>query len=67
MIVKAIIGSNGEIIEGLEDRIQGRFVAEDVKDKEGNLIVAQNCFVDDAIAKKIIAAGIADIFIFFYI
>ena len=37
MVVRAIIGPNGEVIEGLEDRIQGRFVAEDVKDKNGNV------------------------------
>ncbi|MGN1061122.1 MAG: DNA-directed RNA polymerase subunit beta', partial [Candidatus Coproplasma sp.] len=37
MVVKAIIGPNGEVIEGLEDRIQGRFVSEDVVDKDGNL------------------------------
>ncbi|MCM1546534.1 MAG: DNA-directed RNA polymerase subunit beta' [Clostridiales bacterium] len=58
MVVKAIIGPNGEVIEGLEDRIQGRFVSEDVVDKDGNVIVAQNEFVTDELAKKIIAAGI---------
>ena len=58
MVVRAIIGPNGEIIEGLEDRIQGRFVSEDVVDKDGNVIVAQNQFVTDDLAKKIIAAGI---------
>ena len=45
MVVRAIIGPNGEVIEGLEDRIQGRFVSEDVKDKNGNVIVPQNGFV----------------------
>ncbi|MDE7163577.1 MAG: DNA-directed RNA polymerase subunit beta' [Clostridia bacterium] len=58
MVVKAIIGPNGEVIEGLEDRIQGRYVSEDVVDKNGNVIVAQNQFVTDELAKKIIAAGI---------
>ncbi len=58
MVVRAIIGPNGEVIEGLEDRIQGRFVSEDVVDKNGNVIVAQNQFVTDDLAKKIIAAGI---------
>ncbi len=58
MVVRAIIGPNGEVIEGLEDRIQGRFVSEDVVDKNGNVIVAQNQFVTDEIAKEIIAAGI---------
>ncbi|MDE6557747.1 MAG: DNA-directed RNA polymerase subunit beta' [Clostridia bacterium] len=58
MVVRAIIGPNGEVIEGLEDRIQGRFVSEDVVDKDGNVLIAQNQFVTDEIAKKIIAAGI---------
>ena len=61
MIVKAIIGPNGEVIEGLEDRIQGRFVAEDVKDKDGNVIIGQNGFVTDEIAKKIVNAGIEQV------
>ncbi|MCD8306643.1 MAG: DNA-directed RNA polymerase subunit beta', partial [Clostridia bacterium] len=61
MIVKAIIGPNGETIEGLEDRVQGRFVAEDVRDKQGNLIVAMNEFVTDDLAKKIVDAGIEQV------
>ena len=58
MVVKAIVGSNGEVIEGLEDRIQGRFVAEDVKDGEGNVIIPVNGYVTDAVAKRIASAGI---------
>ena len=61
MVVKAIVGPNGEIIEGLEDRIQGRFVAEDVKDKNGNVIVPQNGFVTDALAKEVVNAGIEQV------
>ena len=61
VVVKAIIGPNGEIIEGLEDRIQGRFVAEDVKDKDGNVIVPVNGFVTDSLAKDIINAGIEQV------
>ena len=61
MVVKAIIGPNGEVIEGLEDRIQGRFVAEDVKDRNGNVLVAQNGFVTDALAKQIVAEGIEQV------
>ncbi|MGN0806367.1 MAG: DNA-directed RNA polymerase subunit beta' [Candidatus Coproplasma sp.] len=61
MVVKAIIGPNGEVIEGLEDRIQGRFVSEDVVDKNGNLIIAQNEFVTDEIAQKIVEAGIEQV------
>ena len=61
MVVKAIVGPNGEIIEGLEDRIQGRFVAEDVKDKNGNILVPVNGYVTDALAKEIVNAGIEQV------
>ena len=61
MVVKAIIGPNGEIIEGLGDRIQGRFVSEDVVDKNGNVIIEQNQFVTDEFAKKIVDAGIEQV------
>ncbi len=61
MVVRAIVGPNGEIIEGLEDRIQGRFVAEDVKDKDGNILVPVNGYITDTLAKKIISAGIEQV------
>lgn len=61
MIVKAIIGPQGEVIEGLEDRIQGRFVSEDVKDSAGNVIVPQNGYVTESLAKDIIKAGIEQV------
>ncbi len=61
MVVKAIIGPNGEVIEGLEDRIQGRFVAEEVKDREGNVLVEQNGYITDSIAKKIVGAGVEQV------
>ena len=62
MIVKAIMGPNGEVIEGLEDRIQGRFVAEAVADPAtGEIIVDQNGFVTDALAKRIVGAGIEQV------
>ena len=61
MVVKAIVGPNCEVIEGLEDRIQGRFVAEDIKDRNGRVIVPVNGFVTDALAKEIIAAGIEQV------
>ena len=61
MVVRSIIGPNGEVIEGLEDRIQGRFVAEDVKDKSGNVLVPMNGFVSDVLAKEIVAAGIEEV------
>ena len=42
MYVEAIMDGK-ETIESLEDRISGRYAAEDYKDKEGNLIVEANC------------------------
>ena len=42
-----------ETIEGLKDRITGRFTCEDIEDKDGNIIVKRNhmitpkpCFQD---------------------
>ncbi len=61
MVVKTIVGPNGEVIESLEDRVQGRFVAEDVKDKSGKIIVRVNEFVTDELAKKIVDAGIEEV------
>ncbi len=61
MIVKDIIGPNGEIIEGLEDRIQGRFIAEAVKSPDGELLADVNVFVTDALAKKIVNAGVKEV------
>ncbi len=61
MVVRAIIGPNGEVIEGLEDRIQGRFVAEPVKDAKGNVLVEQNGFITDELAKEIVSAGIEQV------
>ncbi len=61
MMVKAIIGPNGEVIENLFDRIQGRFAAEDVKDKDGNVLVGMNEFITDEMAEKIVGAGIEQV------
>ncbi len=61
MKVRAIKSYNGDLIEGLEDRIQGRFVAENVVGKDGRIIIEQNGFVTDAIAKEIVAEGIEEV------
>ncbi len=52
----AIYGPNGELIESLEDRLTGRFAAEDILDEEGNVLVACNEMISEVNAKKI--AGI---------
>jgi DNA-directed RNA polymerase subunit beta' len=61
MIVKAIIGPNGEVVEGLYDRVQGRFAAEDVYDKQGKLIVGMNEFITDELADEIVKAGVEQV------
>ena len=56
MYVEAIMDGK-EKIESLEDRISGRYAAEDYKDKEGNLIVEANCMITPKRAKAIVNAG----------
>ncbi len=55
--VEPIIES-GEIIEPLRDRIVGRVSLEDIRDYEGNLIVAVNQEIDEELAGAIQRAGI---------
>ena len=52
-LVKAITNADGDIIESLEDRLTGRFAAEDIKDDDGNVIVPCNEMIGEAEAKKI--------------
>ena len=56
MYVEAIMDGK-ETIETLEDRISGRYAAEDYKDKEGNIIVEANCMITPKRAKAIVNAG----------
>ncbi len=56
------IKDGNQIIEGLEERLVGRFVIEDLKDpKTGNLIVDSNTMMTEAIAKQIVNAGITKV------
>ena len=59
--VKAIYDTVGKEIEGLKSRILGRFAAEDVKDANGNVLVAMNEFIDEKEADAIVAAGITEV------
>ena len=53
------INDGKEIIEELEERLIGRTMFEDVVNPEtGEVIIAKNEIVDDAIAKAIVSAGI---------
>ncbi len=56
MEIKAFM-DGAETIEGLEDRITGRFLAEDIADPDsGEIIVAANHMVTPRRAKKVMAA-----------
>ena len=55
-VINAICGANGELIESLEDRLTGRFAAEDLTDEKGEVIVPVNEMITESTAKTI--AGI---------
>ena len=53
-VVSAIVGPNGELIESLEDRLTGRFAAEDlIDDATGEVIVPCNEMITEEKAKKL--------------
>ncbi len=47
-----------ETIEGLKDRIQGRFACNDILDMDGNVIVKKNHMINPSRAAKILKSGI---------
>ena len=52
--VKAITNASGDIIESLEDRLTGRFAAEDIVDAEtGEVLVPCNEMISETMARKI--------------
>jgi len=55
--VEAIMES-GEPIEKLFERIEGRYLADDVKDCDGNVMYERNTYITTDIANKIVKAGI---------
>jgi DNA-directed RNA polymerase subunit beta' len=52
-----------EIIEPLGDRLRGRYTAQDVVDKDGNLVLAENQMITNELAEKIIKAGVEEVFV----
>ena len=52
------IKNGNEVVEPFEERLVGRFLAEDLRDESGELIVSRNKLINDADAKKIIDAGV---------
>ena len=57
MSVKAFMDGK-ETIEGLKDRIMGRFACEEIKDKDGNVIVKRNHMITPSRAERILSAGV---------
>ncbi len=57
MSVKAFMDGK-ETIEGLKDRITGRFSCEEIKDKDGNVIVKRNHMITPSRAAKILSVGV---------
>jgi DNA-directed RNA polymerase subunit beta' len=52
------IKNGNEVVEPFDERLVGRFLAEDLRDESGELIVSRNKLINDADAKKIIDAGV---------
>jgi len=57
MTVKAFMDGK-ETIEGLKDRITGRYSCEEIKDKDGNVIVKRNHMITPSRAAKILSVGV---------
>ncbi len=57
MKVKAIMDGK-ETIEGLKDRITGRYTCEDIKDRDGNVIVKRNHMITPSRAAKVLGIGV---------
>jgi DNA-directed RNA polymerase subunit beta' len=57
MVVKAFRDGK-EVIEGLRDRINGRYTCEEIKDADGNVIVKKNHMITPSRAARILDTGI---------
>ena len=57
MSVKAFMDGK-ETIEGLKDRINGRYSCEEIKDRDGNVIVKKNHMITPSRAAKILSIGV---------
>jgi len=57
--VSAFAGEKeGEDLEGLEERITGRVCCEDIKDRDGNMIVKRNHMITPTRASRILSVGV---------
>ena len=55
------IKESGEAIEKLEERMEGRYLAQDICDQNGDIIVPNGTYVTDKIAKIIVDTGIESV------
>ena len=55
------IKNGNEIVEPFAERLVGRYLSEDLRDENGELIVSRNKLISDADAKKIVEAGVEKI------
>ncbi|PKK39650.1 DNA-directed RNA polymerase beta' subunit [Clostridiaceae bacterium JG1575] len=58
IVVRKIVEGEAEV-ERLEERLTGRFTAEDIKNpKTGKIMVKKNTYMDAPLAQKIVASGV---------
>jgi len=57
MKVKAFMDGK-ETIESLKDRITGRYACDDIKDKDGNVLVKRNHMITPSRAAKVLSVGV---------
>ena len=59
MTVQALMDGK-DVIESLENRIKGRYSVNEIKDRDGNVIVKANHMITAKRAAKIVASGVAE-------
>ncbi len=60
LYVEAIMES-GEAIEKLAERLDGRYLAEDIKDSEGNVVIERNTYITKDVIAKINELGVTKV------
>ena len=60
-VVKAIVDSAGAVIEGLKERIAGRFSVKDIVDANGEVIVSADTLITEDDADRVVKAGITEV------
>ena len=63
MYVSAILDEKGKVIEGLEDRLIGRYTVEDVVDENGEVLVPADTMISEEQAAAVVKAGITKVLI----